>query len=99
MISALTCRCPSSLSELAKKLGYFVVFLIQFVAPPFIFLQYFYGFGLEDHEKLHWDKFTFSLSDWNPDKQYYITKITAALFMTCFCLNGLFCHLDERNAW
>lgn len=99
LISALNCRCPRSLSGFAKKLGHLSVFLIQLCGPPFIFFQYWCGYGLEDHEQLHWDKFTINLSDWYPENKYYLTKITAVLFLGCFCLNGLFCHLDERNAW
>jgi hypothetical protein len=109
LVTAFNLGCPSFSSGLeifevvpkhiAKQLGMIVVFLIQLFAPPCIFFQYVCGYGMEEHEKLHWDKFKFDLSDWYPEKEFYFTKISGVLFLSCFCLNGTFCHLDEKNAW
>jgi hypothetical protein len=84
---------------LTKRLGFFAVVLIQFLGPPFIFVQYWLSYGLEEHEIYHWEFWSPSLSDWSVGEQYYLTKFIAVLFLLCFILNGLFCHLDEKNAW
>lgn len=63
------------------------------------------GNGVEEEEKIQWGKFhVFDLSDWHTEPGNWIgsvniTKIVALLFINCLCLNGLFCHMDEKESW
>jgi len=56
------------------------------------------GQGLKDADIIHWDKYSGpSLSDWK--RGFWCTKLVAFLFLLCFCINGLFVHMDETKSW
>jgi hypothetical protein len=83
----------------AKRAGMLAVLIIQLLGPPVIFYQKWTGFGIDDHERLHWSAWSVSLSDWSLDEKYFVTKFIALLFLFCFIINGVFCHIDETESW
>eukprot|EP00927_Polykrikos_kofoidii_P014075 TRINITY_DN16138_c0_g1_i1.p1 TRINITY_DN16138_c0_g1~~TRINITY_DN16138_c0_g1_i1.p1 ORF type:complete len:429 (+),score=81.36 TRINITY_DN16138_c0_g1_i1:74-1288(+) len=89
--------------SLAKYGGFVAIFLIQLLGPPLICYQSVTGHSVPGPDKRDWSKFSFpSTSDWVENGSMgdaWTTKFVALLFVSCFCLNCLFCHLDEKDAW
>lgn len=97
-IAAFSNKSNVSFKGATKGFGAFVIFLIQLIGPPLMLYQYITGKGMEDHERFDWTKCRVSLDDF-ADHDRVTPKIIAFLLLTAFCLNALFVHLDERDAY
>jgi len=63
-----------------------------------VFYQMVTGNSIPDPDQIHWKNFrSLSVSDWQSG--FWSTKLMAFLFLLCFCINGLFVHMDEAVSW
>jgi hypothetical protein len=84
----------------SRMMGCLLIIIIQLLGPPLIFFQMYTGKGMEDFDKIHWDKFTPGPANVGTDLWGHgPTKLMALLFLTVFLLNGVFCHMDSMEAW
>jgi len=87
-----------SFPALTRRVGFWCIVLIQLLGPPLVFYQMVTGESYPDPDKVRWENFHgLSLSDWQTG--YWSTKLMALLFLFCFCINGLFVHMDEAASW
>jgi len=85
-------------ARVTRRIGFTIIVSIQLFGPPLLFFQKVKGSSTKEHEQFHWDLFQgFSLSDWTTG--FWSTKLMSLLFLICFCLNGLFVHMDEAISW
>lgn len=85
-------------ASLTRRVGFWCIVVIQLFGPPLVFYQMVTGKSIPDPDKILWDKYTGpSLSDWYSG--FWSTKLMAFLFLFCFCINGLFVHMDEASSW
>jgi len=83
---------------LTRRAGFWCIVLIQLCGPPLVFYQMVTGHSIPDPDKILWENFqSLSTSDW--ESGFWSTKLMAFLFLACFCINGLFVHMDEAVAW
>jgi len=83
---------------LTRRVGFLCIVAIQLCGPPLVFYQMVTGQSVPDPDKIHWENFEwFSTSDWQSG--FWSTKLMAFLFLFCFCINGLFVHMDEAASW
>jgi len=83
-----------------RRLGFWCVMAIQVLGPPLIAYQYVTGHSLP--WKYDWEIFVQqfpSLSDWSEEKDWSGTKLLATIMLFCFCLNILFCWMDEAKGF
>eukprot|EP00927_Polykrikos_kofoidii_P073051 TRINITY_DN69125_c0_g1_i1.p1 TRINITY_DN69125_c0_g1~~TRINITY_DN69125_c0_g1_i1.p1 ORF type:complete len:461 (-),score=76.62 TRINITY_DN69125_c0_g1_i1:65-1447(-) len=89
--------------SITKYMGFLLIFLIQLLGPPLLFYQARTGQSIPGHEQVHWDKWILpKMTDWWENGKYadaFSTKLTALFFVFCFCLNGIFCHMDNAQGW
>jgi len=81
-----------------RRVGFFIIVAIQLFGPPLLFYQMVTGKGIPDPDEIHWEYFQrLDLSDWHSN--FWSTKLIGLLFLSCFCINGLFVHMDEAQSW
>jgi hypothetical protein len=103
-VAALTigkmCTPTTDPLAMSKRLGFFLIFIIQLFGPVLIFFQLTTNRGIEAPDQIQWEKFHLEFpfsSDWTGEKK--ATKFVSWLFVSVFFLNGVFCHIDEANSW
>jgi len=80
------------LQILACRAGFICIFIIQFVAPPAIFMSTVFSWGILSSERIKWEEWQPSVSDW---RRIGLTKFLGVIFVFMFCLNGFFVLFDE----
>eukprot|EP00930_Biecheleria_cincta_P069654 TRINITY_DN57369_c0_g1_i1.p1 TRINITY_DN57369_c0_g1~~TRINITY_DN57369_c0_g1_i1.p1 ORF type:complete len:421 (-),score=75.60 TRINITY_DN57369_c0_g1_i1:23-1285(-) len=85
-----------ALRNLATQLGFFAILLLQWIGPPSIFLSTVFSWGIMSDQRITWEKWHPSLSDWH---HIGLTRFLSTMFMFCLCLNCLFVILDEKSSW
>jgi len=85
-------------SALTRRVGFWCIVAIQLFGPPLVFYQMATGRSVPDPDKIHWENFQgLSVQDWQ--SEFASTKLMSLLFLFCFCINGLFVHMDEARSW
>lgn len=86
------------LFDLSRMLGCTLIFFLQILGPPILFLSAAAGWGIRP--SFYKDEVAvpgfMDFSAWENRKS---TKILAMLFIACFCLNGVFVIMDEMKSW
>lgn len=81
-----------------RRVGFFLIVAIQLIGPPLVFFQILTGYSIPNPDQIRWENYYgLSLSDWSSG--FWSTKLMAFLFLFCFCINGLFVHMDTSSSW
>jgi len=90
----------TTLQYFSRASGNIAVWLIQVYGSPLVFFTMLFSAGEEPGDKLHWDLWEPSFSDWIENIPWQgLTKLLGLLFVFTFVTNGTFVVFDELKTF